>query len=252
MPDAPEAPAVEPDQPTTPEAPNTEDQPSGEQESFTDAYDPNSVPEEARPALEAAYKQLQADYTRKRQEESGTVQEAQELREFAEAMQDPATRDRILEQEFGYQFEDNGEWEDEYVDPEEELKARIDQLEGHLTQQQQAELAAAQEEETTEFVAEEIEALEKSQGDGFEFSPKELAFISTYAHTHPQPNGAPDVKGAGAALTEMLDQRKQQWVESKKSPRRISQGSPASKTVEPKDRGERMEMALEAMEEAEA
>ena len=248
MPD--EAPAVEQDQPTTPAAPET-DQPTGDSESFAD-FDPSEVPEDAdRAWFEKRLGELQAGWTQKTQGLSQERQEAQEYREFAEAMQDPAIRDRILEQEFGYQFEDDGA-EEEWLDPEEELAARVERLEGRLTQQQQAELAAAQEEETTEFVAEEIEALEKSQGDGFEFSPKELAFISTYAHTHPQPNGAPDVKGAGAALTEMLDQRKQQWVESKKSPRRISQGSPASKTVEPKDRGERMEMALEAMEEAEA
>ncbi len=249
MPDAP-APAEEQDQPTTPEAPEAEDQPSGEEDSFTESYNPNAVSEEARPQLEAAYKQLQADYTRKTQEVAGTVQEAQELREFAEAMQDPATRDRILEEQFGYQFEDEGE--EEFLDPEEELRNRVEQLEGHLTQQQQAELASQQENEVTEYVAEEIEALEKSQGKDFEFSPEELAFISTYAHTHPAQNGAPDVRGANDALNKILDQRKQGWIESKKSPRRISQGTAAQKTVEPKDRGERMELALEAMEEAEA
>lgn len=250
MPEAPEAPAIEPDQPTMPEAPEG-DQSSGEQDSFTESYDPNSVPEEARPQLEAAYKQLQADYTRKRMEEAGTVQEAQELREFAEAMQDPATRDAILEQQFGYEFDDGGQ-EEQFLDPEEELAARVDQLEGHLTQRQQEQFASEQESELTEYVAEEIEGLEKAQGKDFEFSPEELAFISTYAHTHPGPNGIPDVKGANEALNKILDQRQKSWIDSKKSPRRISQGVPGSKTVEPKDRGERMELALEAMENAEA
>jgi hypothetical protein len=250
MPDAP-APAEEQDQPTTPEAPEAEDQPSGNEDSFTESYNPNTVPEEARPQLEAAYKQLQADYTRKTQEVAGTAQEATELREFAEAMQDPATRDAILEQQFGYQFEDEGAGE-EYLDPEEELAARVEQLEGHLTQQQQAQLVDQQENEITEYVAEEIEGLEKSQGKDFEFSPEELAFISTYAHTHPAQNGAPDVRGANDALNKILDQRKQGWIDSKKSGRRISQGTAATKTVEPQDRGERMEMALEAMEEAES
>lgn len=250
MPD--EAPAVEQDQPTTPEAPET-DQPTGDpEESFTDAFNPNDLPEEVRPVYEEAYKRLQGDYSRKTAEISQERQEAQEYRDFITAIQnDPAARDAWLQQEFGYEFEDEGA-EEEYLDPEDELRARVEQLEGHLTQQQQSELAARQEDETTEFVAEEIEALEKSQGDDFEFSPQELAFISTYAHTHPQQNGAPDVKGAGAALNGMLDQRKQQWVESKKSPRRISQGAPGQKTVIPKDRDERMAMAVEAMEEAEA
>src|ERR1700759_4131038 len=249
MPDVPEAPAVEPDQPDATETP-IEDQSTGSQEeSFTDAFKPADLPEEVRPVYEEAYKRLQGDYSRKTAEISQERQEAQELREFAEAMQDPATRDAILEQQFGYQFEDEGE--EEFLDPEDELRNRVEQLEGHLTQQQQAELASQQENEVTEYVAEEIEALEKSQGKDFEFSPEELAFISTYAHTHPSPNGAPDLRGANDALNKSLDQRKQGWIESKKSPRRISQGTAASKTAEPQDRGERMELALEAMEEAE-
>ena len=250
MPDVPEAPAVEPDQPDATETP-IEDQSTGSQEeSFTDAFKPADLPEEVRPVYEEAYKRLQGDYSRKTAEISQERQEAQELRKFAEAMQDPATRDAILEQQFGYQFEDEGE--EEFLDPEDELRNRVEQLEGHLTQQQQAELASQQENEVTEYVAEEIEALEKSQGKDFEFSPEELAFISTYAHTHPSPNGSPDVRGANDALNKILDQRKQGWIESKKSPRRISQGTAASKTAEPQDRGERMELALEAMEEAEA
>lgn len=245
MPDSPEAPAVEADQPTTPEAP-AGDQPSGEQDSFTESYDPNSVPEEARPQLEAAYKQLQADYTRKRQEEAGAVQEAQELREFAEAMQDPATRDAILEQQFGYEFDD-GEPE-EYLDPEDELRARLEQVEGSLTQQQQEYAQEQQSAQAMDEIAEGIEALENSWGDGYEFKGKTLKAIQAYAEVH-GPDAIPEI---GEAMREIAEENKQNWIKSKSSPRRTSQGTAAQKTVEPKDRGERMEMALEAMEEAEA
>lgn len=253
MPDGTEAPEESGQALASTEAPET-GQATEAQESFTD-FDPSQIPEDARPQVEALQKEWQANYTKTRQAETQQIaterQEAQELREFAEAMQDPATRDAILEQQFGYQFEDEGAGE-EYLDPEEELAARVEQLEGHLTQQQQAQLVDQQENEITEYVAEEIEGLEKSQGKDFEFSPEELAFISTYAHTHPAQNGAPDVRGANDALNKILDQRKQGWIDSKKSGRRISQGTAATKTVEPKDRGERMEMALEAMEEAES
>jgi hypothetical protein len=253
MPDEATAPEDSGQATETTEAPET-GQATEAQESFTD-FDPSQIPEEARPHVEALQKEWQANYTKTRQAETQQIaqerQEAQELRAFAEAMQDPATREAILQQQYGYQFEDEGA-EEEYLDPEEELRAEVEGLKGYLTQQQQAELASQQENEVTEYVAEEIEALEKSQGKDFEFSPEELAFISTYAHTHPSPNGAPDVRGANDALNKILDQRKQGWIESKKSPRRISQGTPASKTAEPQDRGERMELALEAMEEAEA
>lgn len=252
MPDATEAPEDSGQAQESTEAPDT-GQATEAQESFTD-FDPSQIPEEARPQVEALQKEWQANYTKTRQAETQQIaterQEAAELREFAEAMQDPATRDAILEQQFGYQFEDEGT--EEFLDPEDELRNRVEELEGRLTQQQQADLASQQENEITEYVAEEIEGLEKSQGKDFEFSPEELAFISTYAHTHPAQNGAPDVRGANDALNKILDQRKQGWIDSKKSGRRISQGTAATKTVEPKDRGERMEMALEAMEEAES
>lgn len=245
MPDAP-APAEEQDQPTTPEAPETEDQPSGQEDSFTESYNPNAVSEEARPQLEAAYKQLQADYTRKTQEVAGTVQEAQELREFAEAMQDPATRDRILEEQFGYQFED--EAPEEYLDPEDELRARLDQVEGSLTQQQQEYAQEQQSAQAMDEIAEGIESLEKSWGDGYEFKGKTLKAIQAYAEVH-GPEAIPEV---GEAMREIAEESKQNWIKSKSSPRRISQGTPAKKTAEPQDRGERMELAFEAMEEAEA
>lgn len=249
MPDGSEAPEDQ-DQPTTTETPET-DQSTDGQESFTD-FDPTTVPEDASPEwLKQRYNELQSGWTQKTQGLAQERQEAQEYRDFITAIQnDPAARDAWLKQEFGYEFEDEGE--EEFLDPEDELRNRVEQLEGHLTQQQQAELASQQENEIDDYVAEEIEGLEKSQGKDFEFSPEELAFISTYAHTHPAQNGAPDVRGANDALNKILDQRKQGWIDSKKSGRRISQGTAATKTVEPKDRGERMEMALEAMEEAES
>jgi hypothetical protein len=222
------------------------------QESFTD-FDPEQIPEDARPHVEALQKQWQANYTKTRQAETQAIaqerQEAQEYRDFITAIQnDPAARDAWLQQEFGYEFEDDGA--EEFLDPEEELAARVEQLEGHLTQQQQAELASQQESEITEFVAEEIEGLEKAQGKDFEFSPEELAFISTYAHTHPQPNGTPDVKGANDALSNILDKRQEQWIASKKSGRRISQGSPAKKAFDPTNQEERFKFYDEVAEEA--
>lgn len=236
----------------TDDAPDT-GQAAEAQESFTD-FDPEQVPEEARPYVEGLQKEWQSNYSKKRAAETQEIaqerQEAQELRQFAEAMQDPATRDQILQEQWGYQFEDEGAGEEEFLDPEEELAARVEQLEGHLTQQQQTQLASQQEEQLTEFVAEEIEGLEKAQGKDFEFSPKELAFISTYAHTHPSPNGAPDVRGANDALNEILDQRKQGWIDSKKSGRRISQGSPARKAIDPTNQEERFKLYDEIAEEA--
>lgn len=221
------------------------------QESFTDFDPAKDIPEDAdKEWFENQYNELRKGFTQKTQGIAQERQEAQEYRDFlTEIQNDPAARDAWLQQEFGYEFEDEGAGE-EYLDPEEELAARVEQLEGHLTQQQQEELVSQQESQVTEYVAEEIEGLEKAQGKDFEFSPEELAFISTYAHTHPQPNGVPDVKGANDALSNILDKRQEQWIASKKSGRRISQGSPAKKAFDPTNKEERMKFYDEVAEEA--
>lgn len=228
------------------EAPDT-GQANEAQESFTDFNPAKDIPEDAdREWFENQYNELRKGFTQKTQGIAQERQEAQELREFAEAMQDPATRDRILEEQWGYEFDD-GETE-EFLDPEDELRARLEQVEGSLTQQQQAYAQEQQTSQAMDEIAEGIEALENSWGDGYEFKGKTLKAIQAYAEVH-GPNAIPEI---GEAMREIAEENKQNWIKSKSSPRRTSQGTAASKTVEPKDRGERMEMALEAMEEAEA
>lgn len=239
MPDVPEAPA-EQDQPTTPEAPET-DQPTSAEESFTDAFKPADLPEELRPTYEEAYKRLQSDYSKKTGEIAQERQEAQELREFAAAMQDPATRDQILQEQWGYQFEDGDE--EEFIDPEEELRARLENVEGALTQQQSEEVQAAQSAQATDEIAEGIESLEKSFGNGFEFEPKTLKAISSYAEVH-GPEAIPEI---GEVFKGFVDE----WIANKKeSPRRISQGTPAQRAIDPTNQEERFKLYDEIAEEA--
>lgn len=228
------------------EAPET-GQAAEAQESFTDFDPAKDIPDDAdREWFENQYNELRKGFTQKTQGIAQERQEAQELREFAEAMQDPATRDAILEQEWGYEFDD-GEPE-EYLDPEDELRARLEAVEGSLTQQQQEYAQEQQTSQAFDEIAEGIEALENSWGDGYEFKGKTLKAIQAYAEVH-GPAAIPEI---GEAMREIAEEQKQSWIKSKSSPRRTSQGTAAQKTVEPKDRGERMEMALEAMEEAEA
>ena len=246
MPDGTEAPEDSGQAQESTEAPDT-GQAAEAQESFTDFDPANDIPDDAdREWFENQYNELRKGFTQKTQGIAQECQEAQELREFAEAMQDPATRDAILEQQFGYQFEE--EEEPEYQDPEDELRARLEALEGSLTQQQQKYLQEQQSAQTMDEIAEGIEALETSWGDGYEFKGKTLKAVQAYAEVH-GPQAIPEI---GEAMREIAEESKQNWVESKKSPRRISQGSTASKTVIPKDRDERLEMAVEAMQEAEA
>jgi len=226
------------------EAPET-GQATEAQESFTD-FDPEQVPEDARPHVEALQKQWQANYTKTRQAETQAIaqerQEAQEYRDFVTALQnDPAARDTWLKQEFGYEFEDDTE--PEFLDPEDELRARLENVEGALTHQQQEEVQAQQSAQATDEIAEGIESLEKSFGNGFEFEGKTLKAISSYAEVH-GPEAIPEI---GETFKGFVDE----WIASKKGgPRRISQGSPAKKAFDPTNQEERFKFYDEVAEEA--
>lgn len=228
----------------TDDAPDT-GQATEAQESFTD-FDPEQVPEEARPYVEGLQKEWQSNYSKKRAAETQEIaqerQEAQEYREFITAIQnDPAARDAWLQQEFGYEFDD-GEPE-EFLDPEDELRARLENVEGALTHQQQEEVQAQQSAQATDEIAEGIEALEKSFGNGFEFEGKTLKAISSYAKVH-GPQAIPEI---GETFKGFVDE----WIASKKGgPRRISQGSPARKAIDPTNQEERFKLYDEIAEEA--
>lgn len=231
----------------TTEAPET-GQAEETQESFTD-FDPEQVPEEARPYVEGLQKEWQSNYSKKRAAETQEIaqerQEAQEYREFLTAIQnDPAARDAWLQQEFGYEFDD-GEPE-EFLDPEDELRARLEAVEGNLTQQQQAFVQEQQTAEAMDQIAEGIESLEKTWGDGFEFKGKTLKAVQAYAEVH-GPQAIPEI---GEAMRELAEENRENWIKSKKSGRRISQGAPARKAIDPTNQEERFKLYDEIAEEA--
>lgn len=225
------------------EAPET-GQAAEAQESFTDFDPAKDIPEDADKAwFENKYNELRSGFTQKTQGLSQERQEAQEYRDFITAIQnDPAARDAWLQQEFGYEFED-GEDQEEFLDPEDELRARLENVEGALTQQQQEDVQAQQSAQATDEIAEGIESLEKSFGNGFEFEPKTLKAISSYAEVH-GPQAIPEI---GETFKGFVDD----WIASKKeSPRRISQGSPAKKAFDPTNQEERFKFYDEVAEEA--
>lgn len=236
-------------QASEPEAPET-GQATEAQESFTDFDPAKDIPEDADKAwFENQYNELRKGFTQKTQGIAQERQEAQEYRDFITAIQnDPAARDAWLQQEFGYEFEDGDE--QEFLDPEEELRAEVEALKGHLAQREEAEFTSQQEDEVSEFIEDKIDELETAQGKGFKFSEDEVSYLTMMANRHPLPNGAPNVQGANELLERMMDQRQKQWIESKKSGRRISQGSPAKKAFDPTNQEERMKFYDDFAEEA--
>lgn len=234
---------AEQDQPIdAPEAPET-DQPTGGEESFTDSYNPAELPDEARGAYEEAYKRLQGAYTQKTQSLAEERREAEQSRQMMAALQNPQTRAAVLQQ-FGIEMVDD---EDELPDEEPDLYDRLERVEGQLTQREQAEQQARQQEAVTDFVAEQIESLEKSEDR--EFDAKEHQLLDAYAKAFPTPEGYPNVKGAYELLTGIVSERQKAWVESKKAPRRPANGTPASQAADlsnPETRRQRMAEAAEA------
>jgi oligoendopeptidase F len=242
----PEAPA-EQDQPVVPEAPET-DQPTGtDEESFTDSYNPNEVPEELRPQLEAAYKQLQSAYTSKTQSLAQERQEAEQAREVLAALADPNRQAEVL-QYFGISLADDDE---ENLFPEEpDANQRLDQLEQMLAAQQEQQQAIQASEQELGYIAAEIEGLEKSHGR--EFSAEEHQFLADIARANAAPNGAPDVQKAGELLSALYKQQEKAVLEARKAPRRMSPGSPGSKAPDLSNKEERRAAMAEAVDQLRA
>lgn len=233
-----EAPAVEQDQPTdAPEAP-VEDQPQGsEEESFTDSYNPNDVPEEARPMLEAAYKQLQSAYTSKTQTLAQERQEAEQARQILQALANPDTAPEVLKH-FGLELAEEDLEEPVFEpDPEE----RINQLEQQLGawQEEQAQAATQQAEEDSLVAG--IEEMEQKAGR--EFSDKEIRVLS---------GRETDPKVLYGLMEEIVNERQKSWIDSKKAPRIPGSGKPGSKAADPSTEAGRLAMAEEAAAMAEA
>jgi hypothetical protein len=238
MADAIEAPA-EQDQPTSaPEAPET-DQPTGGEESFTDSYNPSELPDEVRPHVEAAYKQLQSAYTSKTQSLAEERREAEQAQQIIAALKNPQVAPAVLAQ-LGYDerkmlelygYQPGEEESDEFADPDE----RIARLEQTLAQQQQAEQAQRQESAVTDYIAGEIEALEKKLGREFDEGEQKVldAYARQFAKQTPDGRLVPDVEGAGQLLSGILSSHEKALLDPKrKAPRVPGNGGSGSRTVD--------------------
>lgn len=218
----------------------------GNEESFTD-FDLDSLPAEARGAAQAAMKRMQADYTRKTQTAAEKAREAEQYRAIVEGLEDPERAPEIL-RILGYDYEDDEallEDDDELI----ERDPRVDQLEARFAEREHLEAIRAQEEDEDHTIAEQIETLEKDSEQ--EFSEEEIGFIYLYADEYRDERGQPNVKAAVDLLEGIVASRQQAWVKSKKTPRRMRSGRPASRQVDlskesREDRITRMAEAAEA------
>lgn len=229
----------------SPEA--TEGAPSGtsadQVESFTD-IDPDEKPEgEVTPEwLSERYKQMQADYTRKRQADAETAKQRAEELEFLESLRsDPETQRAVYEQLADLiadldedDYDENDEFSDDDVDPQQAELAR-----------QVEELRQAEEERTARALAsslvEHIESLGKEAG--IELDEADLRDIFGQATAGDKVNQ--DVTKAAFTAWHNREKAKQQkWQErylaSKQAPAQVPPGQSAQDAPDLSNRDERI------------
>lgn len=210
-----------PSEGTAPE--NTEDTPAESQE---DAVD-----------YEKRYNDLRPEYDRTQQlvaaarGDHGEAAQAQALEALGLA--------------FDEDEDDEPEDEDfEFADPDE----RIERLESHLAEREEADQQAQLQEMEDNFLLEGIEALEKREGR--ELSDEEFSALARMARAERLDNGVPDIEGAYESLEGLAKSRHQAWLESKKTSRKPSSGVTASRDVDLSTPEARIAAAAEAAEAA--
>ena len=215
------------------------------EQSFT-SVKPDELPEE----LQATYKSLQADYTRKTQEVASQRKEAEQATEFWNAIRskDPNVLRQIADtygQEtvldaLGYALEEDEP--DTPDDPLEALRQEIEGVKSQLTQKEQK----AQE----EALLAQIEADITKQFSGLDLADEEQEIVTAHALTagYVTPEGFPDVKKAYEDFTKVLEGRQKKWVEGKRAPRTPVQGTAGSEKVDLNDEDARRALIASMLE----
>lgn len=186
------------------------------------------------PELEARYKSMLGDYTRKTQEISELRKEAESAVEFFNALQDEQGRDEALRQlaefvgqdeylsaaGFAMDGEDNTEDFSEFTevagDP------RVDQLsaewEAYKSSQQEQQILG----EIESFTDQEMGRL------NIDNDAEQRAVLSIAATLDLDNQGLPQIEAASQMLNDLYGEKQKSWIDSKKAPRQPIQGEAAT------------------------
>lgn len=205
------------------------DQPNTPAEEQIDAANtPQAGTGEPEVNWQEKYKNLEADHTR-------AAQEAAQLRQQVNQIQDPEHRARLfqeLAQELGYQIQDEDE-----EDPDAELyrDPRVDNIEQYLTAREQAE----QQEQALDYLEHVTEQeLSKLPDD---LTQKQKDWITSRALAmdglrDPNGNLIPDIQGAYEEFSDQLvTELKKSWANTKRAPHVSANGKSGTQTVNPAD-----------------
>lgn len=236
--------------------------PEGEEESFIDSFDLDSVPPEARPHVEALQREWQGQYTQKRMAERQEVEEAQRTAEqtqaLIEGLRDPNTMPHYLQllgvdltdpetlRRFGLEIED-----EELLDglDEPDPDARISQLEQQLAQQKEADEQAATLQALDSFADQELEGIEEQWGR--KLTEEEDVILRHQAESNPGPDGLPDYASAAKMLKGILSRYAEEELKRRSEPGRSQPGGkPGGKALDVNKPEERAAVGLAAAERA--
>ena len=239
-------------------------------ESFTN-FRIEDVPEEYREHVEKAYKQLQADYTRKAQSVAEERREAENAMAFIAALQSEDQREAALRQIadayggeqalldiLGYEtdgpdLDDEPDLDDiDPDDPNAAMRAEWEQFKAFQAQQAaQAEAAqAAQAEEEhldriDQSVTDQLKALATKHG---EISPEEEQLLIGHALANPpDEDGMPRLADAYNALQASWNARQKRWAQSKETTHVAPDGQAATQVPDLDNERERRDYIAAAV-----
>lgn len=186
------------------------------------------------PELEARYKSMLGDYTRKTQEISELRKEAESAVEFFNALQDEQGRDEALRQlaefvgqdeylsaaGFAMDGEDNIEDFSEFTEATGD--PRVDQLsaewEAYKSSQQEQQILG----EIESFTDQEMSRL------SIDNDAEQRAVLSIAATLDLDNQGLPQIEAASQMLNDLYGEKQKSWIDSKKAPRQPIQGEQAT------------------------
>jgi hypothetical protein len=136
--------------------------------------------------------------------------------------------------------------DEEFLDPDEQLRQEVAQLKEQLgTQQQQAEYAEAEDMEAT-YIAEQIDALEKSKG--IELDDEAIDFVIDNARANRGDRGEPMVQPAFERFAKVLESDRTRYLESKKNAPKAPIGGPGEEKIDLSDDDARQRAMVRDME----
>jgi hypothetical protein len=241
----------------------------GEEESFIDSFDLDTVEPAARPAVEALQKEWAGNYTQRRQADRQEVadarREAEQSQALIEGLRDPSTMPHYLRlmgidlsdpqtaELLGLKVGGGGEIDDELRslldDDEPELEQRLAQIEADREREGQEREVAQIEQALDDLADQELERIESLWGR--ELDEDEDTFVRQRAEASPGPDGLPDYESAAGVLKGFLARREQEFAKRRSEPGRGAPGGkPGGKALDPNNDEERLELGTAAAERA--